>query len=181
MRREGVKIMTPERAAYHRLMLINGLQEEYETELDHALATEEPLSDLVLELAFCMSDIKATVSMLGHYMERHVVDEKKVYDMVVEELRQLYTAGKLDAVQVCRVMDKMLRVCEFGDPWIGLYQYLYEYEMLDEGIISVEVFETGFASLFLHGVQLDTPALEKEKRRKRFCTLEKMERKENET
>lgn len=168
--------MTPERAAFHRLMLICGLQEKYEQELDHALETEEPLSDLVLELTSCLSDIKETISVLGHYMERHGVDEQKVYDMVVEELRQLYIAGKLDALQICRVMNKILGICEFEEPWIGLYRYLYEYELLDEGIISGEVFEMGFAALFLHGVQLDTSALEKEKRRKSFlCLLRRWE------
>ena len=48
--------MTPERAAYHRLMLLSGLPEEYEQELDMALETEDPISPLVLDLAFCMSD-----------------------------------------------------------------------------------------------------------------------------
>ena len=48
--------MTPERAAYHRLMLLSGLREEFDRELDLALETEDPITDPVLDLAFCMSD-----------------------------------------------------------------------------------------------------------------------------
>ena len=49
--------MTPERAAYHRLMLLAGLQEEFEKELDFALETEDPITAPILDLAFCMSDL----------------------------------------------------------------------------------------------------------------------------
>ena len=43
-----------------------------------------------------------------------------------------------------------------------------EYEReLDEGMISEEVFETGFESVFLHGERLDVWALQREYNQKR--------------
>ena len=56
--------MTPERAAYHRLMLLAGVQEEFEKELDDALETEDPITPPILDLAFCMSDLNRTISVL---------------------------------------------------------------------------------------------------------------------
>ena len=44
--------MTPERVAYHRLMLLAGLREEYERELDHVLETADPIPEPELTLAF---------------------------------------------------------------------------------------------------------------------------------
>ena len=60
--------MTPERAAYHRLMLLAGLQEEFEKDLDFALETEDPITAPILDLAFCMSDLNQTVSVLYNYI-----------------------------------------------------------------------------------------------------------------
>ena len=142
--------MTPDRAAYHRLMLLAGLQEEFERELDFALETEDPITAPILDLAFCMSDLNQTVSVLNNYTLDYLVDEQQVYDMIMAELRRQYASKKLNTREICEVLSKIQRICDFGEPWIDLYTYLYEYELLDEGMISEEVFETGFESVFLH-------------------------------
>ena len=159
--------MTPERAAYHRLMLLVGLQEEFERELDFALETEDPITAPILDLAFCMSDLNQTVSVLHNYTLDYSVDEQQVYDMIMAELRRQYAGKKLNAGEVCEVLSKIQHICDFGEPWLDLYTYLYEYELLDEGIISQEVFETGFESVFLHGERIDVWALQKEHNQKK--------------
>ena len=159
--------MTPERAAYHRLMLLAGFCREYERELDEALETLDPITAPVLDLAFCMSDLEKTVSVLCNYTLDHSVDEQRVYDMIVEAFRRQYVDKQMNAVEVCEALNKIQRICDFGDPWIDLYNYLYEYELLDEGMISEEVFETGFVSAFLHGKRLDVWALQREHNNKR--------------
>ena len=166
--------MTPERAAYHRLMLLAGLQEEFEKNLDFALETEDPITAPILDLAFCMSDLNQTVSVLYNYTLDYSVDEQQVYDMIVAEFRRQYVDKQMNARAVCEALNKIQRICDFGDPWIDLYNYLYEYELLDEGIISEEVFKTGFESVFLHGKRLDVWALQREynhKRKGRFPWL----------
>ena len=163
--------MTPERAAYHRLMLLVGVREEYEQELDLALETEDPLSPLLLDLAFCMSDLSQTVSFLYNYTLDYSVDEQQVYDMIMAELRRQYVRGQMNAGEVCEILSKIQRICDFGEPWIDLYTYLYEYELLDEGIISQEVFKTGFDSVFLHGERIDVWALQKEYHKKKKKSL----------
>ena len=128
--------MTPERAAYHRLMLLAGLQEEFVRELDFALETEDPITAPILDLAFCMSDLNQTVSVLYNCTLDYSVDEQQVYDMIMAELRRQYASKKLNAREVCEALSKIQRICDFGEPWIDLYTYLYEYELLDEGMIS---------------------------------------------
>ena len=159
--------MTPERAAYHRLMLLAGLQEEFEKDLDFALETEDPITAPILDLAFCMSDLNQTVSVLYNYTLDYAVDEQQVYDMIMAELRRQYACKRLNAREVCEVLIKIQHICDFGEPWIELYSYLYEYELLDEGMISQEVFEAGFESIFLHGERIDVWALQKEHNQKK--------------
>ena len=163
--------MTPERAAYHRLMLLAGKTEEFERELDFALETEDPITAPVLDLAFCMSDLNQTISVLYNYTLDYSVDEQQVYDMIMTELRRQYVGKQMNAGEVCEVLSKIQRICDFDEPWLNLYTYLYEYELLDEGMISREVFETGFESVFLHGERIDVWALQKEYNQKKKKSL----------
>ena len=67
--------MTPERAQYHLLMLRMGEYDEYDRELDRLLLEQDPLSPLVLELAFCISDREQTISVLRNFLLDHPADE----------------------------------------------------------------------------------------------------------
>ena len=163
--------MTPERAAYHRLMLLAGLQEEFEKDLDFALETEDPITAPILDLAFCMSDLNQTVSVLYNYTLDYSVDEQQVYDMIMTELRRQYADKKLSANEICEILSKIQRSCNSDEPWINLYTYLHEYELMDEGIISHEMFEAGFESIFLHGERIDVWALQKQRSQKKKKSL----------
>ena len=162
--------MTAERAAYHRLMLLAGLQEEFETELTIALETEDPISDLILDLAFCMSDLNGAVSILYSYTIDHAVDEQQVYDMILHKFRQLYADKRLNAAKVCEALSKIQRSCDFVDPWIGLYPYLYDYELMTEGFQSQEVFEANFGAAFLREKRTNDSALKKDPKQKNFVS-----------
>ena len=59
--------MTPERAAYHALMLSVGFRDAYEQEFDEALEVEDPISDLILALTSVTTDINATIAKLRHF------------------------------------------------------------------------------------------------------------------
>ena len=50
--------MTVEMAAFYRRMLSVGLSDTYQRDIGLALEREDPLSELLLELAFCLSDVK---------------------------------------------------------------------------------------------------------------------------
>lgn len=170
--------MTPERAVYHRLMLLAGFHDEYERELDQALELLDPIPEPELSLACCMSDLDQTASVLYNYTLEHPADHQQVYDLLLGEVRRRYVGGELTAEAVCErlsIFQQILRQhWDFADLWLDLYSYLYDYELFDEGLISREVFVTAFDSLFLHGKQLDAWQLQKEQNKKKsiwdfFC------------
>lgn len=154
--------MTPEQAAYHRLMLLAGLPEAFEQELDQALEQEDPLTPLTLELACCMSDLNRTLSVLHNHLLDHPANEHQVYELVLAGFRRQYTEGKLDELRVCQCLTQIQSSCDAIEPWIDLYPCLYDYELLEEGMICDEVFRRCFRSVFLDGVELDAWALQKE-------------------
>ena len=164
--------MTPERAAYHRLMLLAGLQEEFTKELDFALETEDPITAPILDLAFCMSDLNQTVSVLYNYSIGYSVDEQQVYDMIMAEFRRQYVSRQMNAKEVCEALSKIQRICDIAPHQqaanMTSAERIREYkQLLDEGMISEEVFETGFESVFLHDERIDVWALQKEYNQKK--------------
>lgn len=163
--------MTPERAVYHRLMLLAGIHDEYERELDQALEVLDPIPEPELSLACCMSDLDQTASILYNYTLDHPADDQQVFDMLLTEVRRRYVGGELTAEETCELLSKFHQIlrqtCDFSDLWIDLYAYLYDYELFDEGLISREVFVTAFDSLFLHEKQLDAWQLQREQNKKK--------------
>ena len=51
--------------------------------------------------------------------------------MIMAEFRRQYVSRQMNAKEVCEALSKIQRTCEFSDPWIDLYTYLYDYELLD--------------------------------------------------
>lgn len=84
--------MTYEHAMYHKLMLEAGLRDKYDRALDALLEDEEPLSELVLELAFCTADIKKTIAVLDDFLwtaDRKKIDSEAVFQLVCHDLYEL--------------------------------------------------------------------------------------------
>ena len=79
--------MTSEQAAYYRLLLINGYHEEVKKQIDHALETENPLSDLTLDLSMCFSDVKKQLSVLNRHIseigEKNIDWDGAVFEMLL--------------------------------------------------------------------------------------------------
>ena len=161
--------MTPERAAYHRLMLIAGLREEFDRELDETLATADPIPSPELDLAFCMSDLDETISVLYNYTLQFPIDQAYVYDMIITELRRQYTDKLLSSVQLVSILYTMAENCEnsYDEPWDQLRYPAYDYELVEDGLISQQVFDIAFEAYFLHRERVDIWALEKEHQQKK--------------
>lgn len=161
--------MTSERAAYHRLMLLAGLSEEYEQELDHALEAEDPIPAPELDLALCMSNLNQTVSILYNYSMDHPVDQQQVYDMIMGSLRRQYAEKHLTAAQLVKIMYTIAQNCENNgdDLWDPLRYPSYEYDLVEDGLISEEVFNIAFGAAFLHGEHLDVWQLQKAHQQKK--------------
>ena len=161
--------MTPEKATYYRLMLLAGLREEFDRDLELTLESADPIPDPELDLAFCMSDLDKTISVLYNYALMFSVDEKQVCQMVLTELRKLYTEKRFSAVQLVGIMETMAQNCEnsYDEPWDQLRYPAYDYELVEDGLVSQEVFERAFDAYFLHQEPVDIWALEKEHQQKK--------------
>ena len=159
--------MTPEQAQTHLMMLKMGQFEAYDRELDRLLIEQEPLSPLVLELAFCMSDRRETISVLHNYLLDHPADQAAIFNPLMARLRECCRAGTMAPAEIAAHLWELAVVNDYRQPWDKLLDYLPEYELWDEGLISEAVFERCFKSHFLDGVKLDPWSLQHMEHRKR--------------
>ena len=159
--------MTPEQAQYFLLMLRMGEYDEYDAFLDRLLVEQDPLSPLVLELAFCMSDRRETISVLHNFLLDHPADEKLLMNQQLDWVRRQYSAKAMTAVQAAAYLSRVYHTKSGTEPWWELWQYLDDYDLYTDGTISQEVFETCFDALLLRGERLNSWVLQEEETKQR--------------
>lgn len=156
--------MTPEVAAYHRAMLLVGLRDRFDQDFDQGLENEDPLSDLILDLSACASNLNQTISVLHHYTLDHPVDEQKVYELVLEDIRSRYRDGSLSKAQVATtlysIVNNLGKLLE--EPWDAFAYLSDKLELLEDRLISEEVFDRCFDAWLFHGEYLDAWKLQRE-------------------
>lgn len=149
-------------AYYHLLLLESGLDDGYDDWLDGYLAAEDPLSDIVLDLALCGSDLNRTISCLWGYCGCWPeVDERLLCERLRNYLKQMYHSGKMDKRAV---VDAMHRIASaHGDPgdfdfdlWGDLYYMDDHYSLAADGIISWEVFDRAFEAFLNDGISVES-------------------------
>jgi len=86
--------MTPERARFHLLLLQSGERALLDAEIAAALAADEPLSDLLLDLSVCRDD-KETGSVLNEYLLDHPADAAVVEAMLRQEISSRFRQGRI--------------------------------------------------------------------------------------
>ena len=152
--------MNREEAYYYKLLLINGIRADYDSWLNSYLETEGPLSDIVLNLAFCTSDTDKTVSYLHSYCFEAPFDEKIVCEKLRLFLKEAYNKNIYTMEDVCTLMYNLSMA--HGDPsdfkldsWYDMF-YLPEYfELANDGVISQEKFEKAFLLYLNEGISVD--------------------------
>lgn len=144
--------MTPERVAYYERMLLIGIREEFDIELNHALETEAPLSDLVLELAFCMSDTRQTISALHQETLRHQINELEVYRMVLEWAGKQYMQKCQTTQQLVDILYKIAMISDdaMGEPWHCMTEPYFIYDEVIDGYFTQESFDSAFENYILY-------------------------------
>lgn len=156
--------MTPEIAEYYRAMLLAGIRDKFDAAFERALIEEEPLSDLVLSLCTCISDSEQVLQILREYTLNFNIDEHCVYDLVLEDLRDRYLAGRMSGADVVRTLYRIasLRVTLLVDPWWNVEDTNYVLELYEDNFINESVFNQCFDAWFFHGERLDAWALQQE-------------------
>ena len=146
---------------YHLLLMRAGLDDGYDEWLDSYLEAEDPLSDIVLNLALCGSDLNRVISCLNGYCgENPAVDERQICERLRRYLKNTYHCGQMDQRGVVEAMYRIASA--HGDPgdvnfdiW-GDFYYLDDcLEMVEDGIASRDVFDDAFLKFLNEGIPLN--------------------------
>ena len=114
--------MTPERAAYHYLMLCVGLWEAFDADFNAALETEEPLSELTVKLcAAPPSDADACRSVLMNYYADYTLDSSAVFELVLADVAQRWHSGSLTPGELADLSWDLSDEAE--DPFSDFFQF----------------------------------------------------------
>ena len=148
-------------AYYHLLLMKSGLDDGYDAWLDGYLEAEDPLSDIVLNLASCGSNMNETISSLNAYCgQKPEVDERAICDRLRNFLKDAYHSGRMSQREV---VDAMYRIaCAHGDPddfyfdiWGDFYYLEDSLYLVESGIVSEDVFQEVFLLFLNDGIPLD--------------------------
>lgn len=145
-------------AYYFKILLTNGISEGYDQWLNSYLETEQPLSDIVLNL--CGADANQTITYLHNYSVNKF-DQETVCGLLREYLKREYDAKKLSMEEVCALMYRFSIThgdpCDYDfdeDVWGDMFYIDEYYSLAKEGVISMEKFEKAFNSYLNHGISL---------------------------
>ncbi len=133
-------MLTYEDALFHKLLLESGETGELEPAIDRLLSEEEPLSEVVLQLAYAGGDPKKQLSALNGYLREAPegsVDTDAVFHRLAEYLRRLYQADPSDLRRIGTLMYEFARNAGLGHdyPWYELEQLGDCSELIDEDLI----------------------------------------------
>lgn len=154
--------MKREDAYYHMILLKFGLDDGYFDWLDKYLNEEDPLSDIVLELASCGSSIDKIISCLYRFCGEEKFDEAAVRDRLRLFLKEEYRSGRMNKEGV--ILNMYRFACYHGAPygaefdedvWGSMF-YMEDYYCLTQsGLLSKEKFNLVFYSYLNEGVRID--------------------------
>jgi len=150
-----------EDAFYHKIMLMTGLDDSYDEWLNHYLESENPLSNIVLELACCGSDINKIISVLHNFCGEQPFDEGVVCDRLRLFFKDAYYANRMSKEEISSAMYRLaLNVGDPGDFDIQLWGSMFYMDnycsLAKDGIISWESFDIAFISYLDDGTPLDS-------------------------
>ena len=161
--------MNREDALCHKVMLMVGLDGGYDEWLNTYLETEDPLSDIVLELAGCGSDINKTIAALDRFCGEAPIDERAVCERLRLFLRDAYYANRVSKEEIASTIYCLAR--NVGDPedynvdvWGGAYALDDYYDLAKREIISWERFDSVFFDFLNNGTPVDSSRIWDEKK-----------------
>ncbi len=100
--------MTIEQAIYFKVLICNGYPEELLKHIDTALETQNPLSDIVLEMSFAANDEEKLISLLNELINSVKPEEidfdGKLIDMFLAFFRRKYREENMPLDELVTVM-----------------------------------------------------------------------------
>ena len=159
--------MTHNQAVYYRLLLENGHPEELTKHIDHALETENPLSDLTLDLSLCFSDKEKLLTVLGNHICRVNSSEidwnGAIFNMVLSFLR-----SKSDTLSTEELVLLMKNLAEnedlhTDDRWFSMYIAHQDFDECASGYGNMNDFTKNLRTFLQTGTPLPLPRPEPKK------------------
>ena len=132
--------MTREDAYYERIKLLCGYWDSYDEWLDSYLESEDPLSDIVLQLIDCQSNMKEVEYCLNLYCREKPFDEESVYKRLQTELGKLYGENAITTDHLLSALFRISQVipfCRFSNDCSTLSDY---YVLVEEGLVDIKKF-----------------------------------------
>ena len=151
--------MTREDAYYERIMLLCGYWDNYDEWLDFYLKTENPLSNIVLELLDCHGDIKEIEHRLNLYCLESPFDEESVYVRLRSYLRDGYknkTLTEDDVMSALFRFSQKIPFCDFQDQCGCLSDY---YDLAKNGILDMKKVVVELNRWLNHGGRVNTESI----------------------
>lgn len=149
-----------EDAYYFKILLMSGFNDGYDEWLDGYLEAENPLSDIVLDLSSCGSNLNKTISCLHNYCMEHDFDERDVCDKLRLFLKEAYYSNRMSKEEVVSSMYRF--AVNHGDPgdfeldlWGDMFYMDDYYSLAKDGIISCERFDFAFHRYLDDGTHVD--------------------------
>ena len=147
--------MTREEACYYKILLSNGITDGYSQWLNEHLESEDPLSDIVLNLSFCESNTDETIRYLHNYCAEEKFDEKAVCTMLREFLKKTYYEKRFSMEEVCSLMYGFSQTVDdpggFDNIWLDMFSMKAIYEESADGYLSMNDFVKAFHSYLDNG------------------------------
>ena len=156
----GGPMMTYEYAVYFRLLLLNGYPDELQQYIENALVEEDPLSDIVLELAMA-SDDKELLSVLNEYLlpvnDCDIDYDKSVFGLVISFLKRKYVD---DAMPMKSIAELMYQIAiqtdrDSDEPWYTMHILGILFDDAEMGCIDKEEYQHNLEAFINDGVCLD--------------------------
>ena len=171
--------MKREDAFYYKNLLLLGFSDGYDKWLNFYLETESPLSDIVLELSLCGSDVKKITSLLHNYCAEATFDEVASHDRIRLFFKEAYHSNRLSKKEVLSAMYHLsLNIGNPGDfdikLWGSMYYLDYYYGLALDGVIPMENFDFSFFSYLDDGMPLDLDLIWRKSMKKKPSLLDKI-------
>ncbi len=152
--------MTREDAYCERIMLLSGFWDGYDEWLNGYLEREAPLSDIVLNLVDCGSDMKEVEHRLNLYCLEKPFDEESVHERLHIYLCESLNSGRMDKERVLATMGSFARILPFNSDFARNCFILYDYyDLVTEKIIDADRFDKAFRAFLEKGKRVDADEL----------------------
>lgn len=168
--------MTYEYAVYFKLLLLCGYRDELQQYIDHALAEQDPLSDIIITLSTTGDDENNILSVLNEYLlqvkDSDIDYDGTVFDLVMTFLRKKYSDKSLPMKPMTELMYRLAISTEryLNEPWSTMYLMGDLYDEAKAGYIDKSDYLRKYESFINNKTLLCdySPILPKENFLKRF-------------